>query len=48
MGDLASLSGQLWNRVILDLRAHRTGDAAAHLREQLQIAAQTGVRPMLL
>ena len=34
--------------MILDLRAHRTGDAAAHLREQLEIATQTGVRPMLL
>jgi DNA-binding CsgD family transcriptional regulator len=34
--------------VILDLRAHRTRDAAAHLREQLEIATQAGVRPMLL
>jgi predicted ATPase/DNA-binding CsgD family transcriptional regulator len=48
VGDLTSLSGQLWNRVILDLRADRTGDAAAHLREQLEIATQTGVRPMVL
>jgi DNA-binding CsgD family transcriptional regulator len=48
VGDLTTLAGQLWNRVILDLLAHRTGDAAAHLREQLDIATQTGVQPMLL
>ena len=48
VGDLANLSGQLWNRTILDLRAGRAGDAAAHLREQLQIAVQTGMRPSLL
>jgi DNA-binding CsgD family transcriptional regulator len=48
VGDLTTLAGQLWNRVILDLRAHRAADAAAHLREQLEIATQTGVRPMLL
>jgi predicted ATPase/DNA-binding CsgD family transcriptional regulator len=47
-GDLTTLASQLWNRVILDLQAHRTGDAAAHLREQLGIAAQTGVRSALL
>ena len=29
---------------ILDLRAGRAGDAAAHLREQLQITTQTGLR----
>ena len=48
VGDLANLSGQLWNKVILDLRAGRIGDAAAHLREQLQIAMQTGLRPVVL
>ena len=48
VGDQTTLAGQLWNRVILDLQAHRTGDAAAHLREQLEIATQTGVRPLLL
>ncbi len=48
VGDLTMLAGQLWNRVILDLRANGTGAAAAHLREQLQIASQTGLRPMLL
>jgi predicted ATPase/DNA-binding CsgD family transcriptional regulator len=47
-GDLTSLAGQLWNTVILDLRADRTADAAAHLRELLEIASQTGVRPALL
>jgi non-specific serine/threonine protein kinase len=48
LGDLANLSGQLWNRTILDLRAGRVDRAAVHLREQLQIAAQTGLRPVLL
>jgi predicted ATPase/DNA-binding CsgD family transcriptional regulator len=48
VGDLTSLAGQLWNRVVLDLQAHRTGDAAEHLREQLEVATQTGVRPMVL
>jgi DNA-binding CsgD family transcriptional regulator len=47
-GDLTALAGQLRNQVILDLRSHRVGDAAAHLREQLQIATRTGVRPLLL
>ena len=48
VGDLANLSGQLWNQAILDLRAGRAGDAAAHLREQLQIAVQTGMRSVLM
>ncbi len=47
-GDLTTLAAQLWNRVMLDLHAHRTGDAAAHLRDQLEIATQTGVRAALL
>ena len=47
-GDLTALAGQLWNRVILDLRAHRTAGAAAHVGELLEIATQTGVRPALL
>jgi predicted ATPase/DNA-binding CsgD family transcriptional regulator len=47
-GDQTTLAGQLCNRVILDLQTHRTDDAAAHLREQLEIATQTGVRPALL
>ena len=48
VGDLTNLSCQLWNMAILDLRAGRTEDATAHLREQLQIAMQTGLRPILL
>ena len=48
VGDLANLSGQLCNQVILDLRAGRIGDAAAHLRELLQIAVQTGLQPVVL
>jgi predicted ATPase/DNA-binding CsgD family transcriptional regulator len=47
-GDLTTLAAQLWSMAILDLRAHRTGDAAAHLHEQLEIATHTGVRPMVL
>jgi DNA-binding CsgD family transcriptional regulator/tetratricopeptide (TPR) repeat protein len=47
-GDLANLSGALWNSTILDLRTGRIGSATAHLREQLQIATQTGMRPALL
>ena len=48
VGDLTNLSAQLCNRTILDLRTGRVGDATAHLREQLQIAMQTGLRPVLL
>jgi len=48
LGDLANLSGQLWNKTILDLRTGRVDGAAAHLREQLQIATQTGLQPVLL
>jgi hypothetical protein len=33
VGDLTTLAGQLWSRVFLDLKAHRTRDAAEHLRE---------------
>ena len=42
-------AGDLWNEAVLlprivdlDLRAGRTGDAAAHLREGLQVAVRTG------
>jgi len=42
-------AGDLWNQAVLlprivdlDLRAGRTGDAAAHLREGLRLAARTG------
>jgi predicted ATPase/DNA-binding CsgD family transcriptional regulator len=48
LGDLANLSGQLRNRTILDLRTGRVDRAAAHLREHLQIATQTGLHPVLL
>jgi DNA-binding CsgD family transcriptional regulator len=48
VGDLANLSGQLWNKVILDLRASRIDDATAHLRELLQAAMRTGLRPGVL
>ena len=48
---LARDAGDLWNQAILlptivdlDLRAGRTGDAAAHLREGLQIAVLAGTR----
>jgi DNA-binding CsgD family transcriptional regulator len=48
VGDLTALAAQLWNKVILDLQAHRMDDAAAHLREQLEIATQTGLQSMLI
>jgi DNA-binding CsgD family transcriptional regulator/tetratricopeptide (TPR) repeat protein len=41
-GDLWNQMGLLQRIVDLDLRAGRTGDAAAHLREGLHIAARTG------
>jgi DNA-binding CsgD family transcriptional regulator len=48
-------AGDLWNQLVLllrivdlDLRAGRTGDAAAHLREGLQIAVRAGNRFELL
>src|SRR4029077_1753946 len=46
--DLANLSSLLWNQAILDLRAGRAADAAAHLREQLQVAMRTGMRGALM
>jgi predicted ATPase/DNA-binding CsgD family transcriptional regulator len=48
VGDLTNLTGQLWHKTILDLRAGRIDDATAHLREQLQIATHTGQRSILL
>ena len=48
VGDLANLSSLLWNQAILDLRAGRAADAAAHLREQLQVAMRTGMRGALI
>jgi predicted ATPase/DNA-binding CsgD family transcriptional regulator len=47
MGDQTNLCGVLWYLSILDLRNGRTGEAAAHLRELLQIATQTGLRPLV-
>ena len=46
--DLANLSRVLWQMTILDLRSGRIADASAHLREQLEIAAQTGLRPTMM
>jgi non-specific serine/threonine protein kinase len=43
-GDLWNQMGLLPKMAILDLRAGRAGDAAAHLNEALQIAARTGGR----
>jgi predicted ATPase/DNA-binding CsgD family transcriptional regulator len=42
--DLRNQATLLANMAILDLRAGRTDDAAAHLREELQIGTQTGDR----
>ena len=42
VGDLQSLATGLTHSVILDLLAGRVQDAAAHLREVLQVAALTG------
>jgi len=47
VGDQGNLCGVLWHLTILGLRTGRTGEAAAHLRELLQIATQTGVRPLV-
>jgi predicted ATPase/DNA-binding CsgD family transcriptional regulator/transcriptional regulator with XRE-family HTH domain len=41
-GDLQNQAALLPRIVDLDLRAGRTGDAAAHLREGLQVAVRTG------
>jgi DNA-binding CsgD family transcriptional regulator/tetratricopeptide (TPR) repeat protein len=42
VGDLWTQARLLQQMAILDLQAGRTGDAAAHLREGLQVALQTG------
>ena len=47
-GDLRNLASLLTQMAILDLQAGRVEDAAAHLREALQIAARTGGRVELL
>jgi predicted ATPase/DNA-binding CsgD family transcriptional regulator/DNA-binding XRE family transcriptional regulator len=41
-GDLRNLPELLYRMALLDLRADRTGDAAAHLHEALQLALRTG------
>jgi predicted ATPase/DNA-binding CsgD family transcriptional regulator len=47
LGDLANLSGQLRNQTMLDLWTGRLDEAAVHLREQLQIATETGLHAAL-
>ena len=47
VGDQTGLCGGLRLMAVLDLRTGRTGAAAAHLRELLQITTQTGVRAVL-
>ena len=47
-GDLNILGDLLTIMADLDLRAGRTGDAAAHLREAAQLALQTGAWLMIL
>jgi predicted ATPase/DNA-binding CsgD family transcriptional regulator/transcriptional regulator with XRE-family HTH domain len=42
-GDLVNLQSLLARMVVLDLRAGRTEDAAAHMREALQLAVRTGL-----
>jgi non-specific serine/threonine protein kinase len=41
-GDLRNLPDLLYRMALLDLRAGRAGDAAAHLREAVQLALRTG------
>ena len=43
VGDQTNLCGALWYLTILDLRTGRTGDAAVHVRELLQVATQAGL-----
>jgi predicted ATPase/DNA-binding CsgD family transcriptional regulator len=47
VGDQINLCGVLGDLTILDLRTGRTGAAAAHLRELLQVATQTGRRSLV-
>ncbi|MGH3193763.1 MAG: LuxR C-terminal-related transcriptional regulator, partial [Streptosporangiaceae bacterium] len=48
VGDLGNLSAHLRNMAVLDVRTGRFADAAAHLREQLQIVTRAGVRVSVL
>jgi DNA-binding CsgD family transcriptional regulator len=45
-GDLRNLPELLYQMVLLDLRAGRAGDAAAHLHEAIRLALRTGARNM--
>ena len=45
-GDLWNLPDLLYRMALLDLRAGRTGDAAAHLREALRLALRAGSWPV--
>jgi predicted ATPase/DNA-binding CsgD family transcriptional regulator len=47
VGDQGNLCAVLWHLTILTLRTGRTDEAAAHLRELLQIATQAGLRPLV-
>jgi len=47
VGDQANLCTVLWHLAILDLQTGRTDEAAAHLRELLQIATQAGLRTLV-
>jgi DNA-binding CsgD family transcriptional regulator len=47
VGDQINLCGVLGDLTILDLRTGRTVAAAAHLRELLQVATQTGRRSLM-
>jgi predicted ATPase/DNA-binding CsgD family transcriptional regulator len=44
VGDLGNLSAHLRNMAVLEVRTGRAEEAAAHLREQLQIVTRAGVR----
>jgi predicted ATPase/DNA-binding CsgD family transcriptional regulator len=47
VGDLSNLAFQLCHQIILDVRAGRIDEAAAGLREQLQLTARTGQSAVL-
>jgi predicted ATPase/DNA-binding CsgD family transcriptional regulator len=47
VGDQGNLCAALWCMTNLDLRTGRTDEAAAHLREMLQIATQAGLRAVV-
>jgi len=47
VGDQINLCSVLRHQTILDLRTGRTGAAAVHLRELLQVATQTGMRSLV-